>query len=343
MTQELDAYLSTMVGHPVGVATTLAEDIVRTRYGLEVRAERLTGERDENFRMTARDGGQYVFKIANANEDPWVTKLPTAALLHIEAVAPDLPCPRVLRSTAGETQIAFTDRAGLMRTGSLVTHLPGKPLRSVARSARQRAACGRVAARMGQALKEFDHPAARRPLIWDVRVLPKLRPLLADLPGLERAGLISEFMDEFATSIAPRVALARQQFIHNDLNSGNVLVAGEDTATVSGIIDFGDAIHSALIVDVSIAAVAQITENETAIEDATDLVRAYHTVEPLLPAELGILPWLIAARMVMGIVIPAWHRANNPGAEHFAALSDEHRRKRFELIRSLTALKAFHV
>src|SRR5829696_402852 len=113
MADDLDLFMATMVCHPVSVTEELVADLARSRYGLDViTVERLTGERDENFKIRCTDDSAYVFKIANAVEDPLVTDLPAAALLHVEKMAPGLPCPRVCHSRLGESQIRIRDQAG---------------------------------------------------------------------------------------------------------------------------------------------------------------------------------------------------------------------------------------
>jgi len=331
MATDLNIFMATMVGSSRSVPPELAEKIVREQYGLHVVAERLTGERDENFKVTATDGTEYVFKVANAAEDPSVTDLPTAALVHMETVDPSFPCPRVHRDRSGHTQVRFNDHAELLRTARLVTYLPGRPLQSASRSAAQRAACGRMAARLGRALRSFEHPASHRTLVWDLRNVPKLRMLLDDLPSLPCADFIADFIARFEARVEPRLACVRHQFVHNDFNARNILVDPADESVIAGIIDFGDSVHTALIADVAIAAGAQITDIDTAGESVADLVRAYRQVEPLLAAEMEILNWLIAARIVTGVLIPSWHRARNPSATHYDAFDADHIRARVEL------------
>jgi Ser/Thr protein kinase RdoA (MazF antagonist) len=96
-------------------------------------------------------------------------------------------------------------------------------------------------------------------------------------------------------------------------------------------------VHTALIADVAIAAVANITNIEALETDLTDFVCAYHEVEPLLPEELAILNWLIAGRIVTGVLIPSWHRARNPAAKHFDDFSVEHIDRRIALVEALTS------
>lgn len=332
---DLDLFMATMVGQSAAVAPELAIRVANEYYGVEANAERLTGERDENFRLQARDGGEYVLKVANPTEDPAVTELPVAALLHIETVAPDLPCPRVRRALDGRTQIQFADAAGHSRTARLVTYLQGKPLQSASRSPDQRVACGRMAAKMSRAFRGFDHPAARRALIWDLRNIPWLGRILDDLPGLPETSFIREFIERFTHNIAPRFGSLRHQFVHNDLNNRNVLVDPQDESKVAGVIDFGDAMHTALVADIAIATVGQLTGGEGFREEIADLLRGYQEFEPLLPPELEVLHALIAARMVAGVLIHSWHRARNPGANHFAPLDESFIRARIDLARRI--------
>jgi len=329
---DLAPFMATMVRQGPATQPEIAQQLIRRHYGLEASVDRLTGERDENFRVRGADGLQYVFKISNAAEPPTVAALATDALLHLETVDPSLPCPRVVRAVEGQTQVRFEDASGQQRVASLVTFLSGQRLSGAERSARQRAACGRLAARLTRALRAFEHPASHRLVIWDLQQVPRLPALLADMPELPAADFIAGFIERFASNIAPELATVRHQFVHNDLNSTNILVAQSDESSVTGIIDFGDAVHTALIADVAIAAVAQIANLETLAAEVSDFVRAYHEAEPLQAAELAILNELIAARMVQGLVIPSWHCARNPAANHFQRFDTAHFERRIALI-----------
>ena len=87
---DVDAFMATMVTSAPPLPLARAVSLVRECYGLEARAARLTGERDENFKVTAADGRDYVFKVAHPAENPAVTDLATAALLHLERIDPGL-------------------------------------------------------------------------------------------------------------------------------------------------------------------------------------------------------------------------------------------------------------
>lgn len=329
--------MATMVASPVAVSVQEAEKLARDRYGLDVTATRLTGERDENFRLACADGTQYVLKVASAAEEPAVTDLPTAALLHVERVDPELPCPRVVRNLEGGTQSRYRDAIGRPRAARLLTYLQGKTLRSAARSRAQRMACGRMAARLGAALRDFTHPAARRSLIWDLRNVGKTLALLDELADLAEKDAIAALIERIEMLIAIRFQRLRQQVIHNDLNDLNLLVDPADEAVVAGVIDFGDLVHTALIADVAIVAADQITDASTARDSIADIVMAYHEVTPLLPPELVLLNPLIAARILSDILIASWHRRRNPAGTHYSDLDPAFVRARVQLATDLLA------
>jgi hydroxylysine kinase len=311
-------FMKAMMEAPRALSPDRAEALVREHYGIDATAERLSGERDENYRMLVDRAPAYVFKAANAREDTRVSALPLEVMLHVERMDPGIPCPRVVRSKHGESLVRLRDDAGALRTAMLYTHLPGMTLISARRSSAQRANCGRMLARLGQALREFTHPAARRSLIWDLQQLPLLRQLIGEVPDLPNAGFIVNFIARFSEDISLRLARQRQQLIHNDFNARNILVDMEDESRITGVIDFGDSVYTSLIADVAVGVMGQLADPETAQDSIREFVSAYCQVEPLLAEELEMLNWLIAGRIVQNVVITSWHRTRNPAGTHFA-------------------------
>jgi len=323
----VDAFLATMVTQPP-LSCARAAALARDDYGLEVRAERLTGERDENFRLTAADGAQYVLKIANAAEDPAVSELLTAALRHVARADPALPCPRVVTARDGAAQVAIADETGARRTVRLLTYLPGILLGAAPRSAQQRRACGRMAARLSCALREFRHPAAQRALIWDLGQVGRVQRLLEELPELPHQQAAAGVLLQVVPVIEAQLPRLRRQVVHNDLNPLNILVAAGDATQVTGVIDFGDLTHTALVADVAVAAAElippQCAPGEGGAAQAVyEVAAAYHESLPLLPEEWALLGTLVAARLVANVVVPAWHVQRNPAGGHYCAPDPE--------------------
>jgi len=314
------------------------EALVRERFGIPIptQAARLTGDRDENFRLEAAAGPGYVLKVLPPAESAEAAGLLPAVLTHLERVAADLPVPRVVRTREGQTQLTFNDASGATRIATLCTYLPGKLLMSTTRSRSQRRACGELLARLGRALRTFDHVAARREVAWDIAQVPKLARVIPQVPGLPQRDFLQNFVARFTIESAPRLARLRHQFVHNDFNARNILVDPDDESRVVGIIDFGDAVHTALIADVAVGVTGQLATPETAQDAIREFVDAYCEVEPLHQEELALLNTLIAGRTVLNAVLTAARRAA-PSGEHFEAFDAGYFGWRVELAQRLVS------
>jgi hydroxylysine kinase len=305
------------------IPASLVEQVVRDEYGIDARAERLTGERDQNFRMRTAANSGFVLKIAHAGESAEVIDLPISALVHIEQADPALPCPRVIRS-GGRTRVTFRDASGAKRTAFLYTFLPGKTLLSSKRCRPQRTACGQLLARLARALRDFRHPATRRSLIWDLMQLPTLDAVLRQLPELRYRQFCAAFVLQFSNEVLPRLRALRSQPVHNDFNSRNLLVDPDDEARITGIIDFGDLVHTALVADIAVGVIGQLATAESADESMRDFVAGYCSIEPLSAEELELLKWLIAGRIVQNVTMTSWYRIHSPGGGHFDAFDADY-------------------
>ena len=72
--------------------------IAEEAFGKTGRASFLPGERDQNFRLICADEGEFVLKIAHADEERSNVELQNLALEHVKISAPSLQIPRLLRA-----------------------------------------------------------------------------------------------------------------------------------------------------------------------------------------------------------------------------------------------------
>lgn len=338
--------MATMVAEARPLPLQAVQSLVDEHYGIEGTVYPLTGERDQNVRIRSAGGESYVFKIAHADEPEAESDLARTALLHVERRDPTLPCPRVVRTVQGSTQVRFRDPDGQARSACLVSFLPGCTVASAPRSAAQRAACGIMAGRLALALADFDHPGAHRALIWDVRQLHCIPLLLDEINDFPDAARTRALLETLAGELAPRLPALRAQVVHNDLNPLNVLVDDQDPSRVTGLIDFGDAVHSARVADAAVVAAELIPEDCAGLEGAArcvmDVLRSYETAMPLDAAERSLLGALIAARLITGLVVQQWHRRRNPAGQHYVELAPDFIRMRLELAQGLSIQRFDH-
>lgn len=288
-----------------------AERLVRARWGIDGRAEALSSERDQNFRIETAAGRRVLLKIADPAEDRQVTNFQTELLLHLERADPGLPAPRILQALDGTAEIRIG--AGTPLVARLLSFLDGTPLAAVAaRSPRQRRRIGERLGRLGAALADFRHPADEHELIWDMARATRLRDLLDEIEDANRRALAAAGLDWFERVVAPALPGLRRQVIHADANPSNILVDPADPDVVAGLIDFGDAVRTVLATDVAVAAAYHLSDGDDPLGAAGELIAGYHAALPLRPEEIELLCDLMATRLVMIVVIGAWRARHHP-------------------------------
>ncbi|MFC5175358.1 aminotransferase class III-fold pyridoxal phosphate-dependent enzyme [Nocardioides taihuensis] len=277
-------------------------DSLATWWGLEGDLTAVHGERDRNFRVdTPR--GRYLLKVHNPADTEEVLDFQYSALRHIRAVAPDVPVPDVVTTRQGAWSVALTGLDGRQSLAWVMTWLEGRHPDPVEMGPTHLREWGRMSARLGQALRGFVHPAASYPITWDVRRLPQLRPWLTAVDEARRPA-VQAVLDRFEQRVAPELARVRAQVVHNDLAPTNVLV--DDTLAFTGITDFGDMTHTALICDLGIATADLLSGLDGAFELAPEVVAGYAATTPLEPQEVGLLADLMAGRYAACVLITAW-------------------------------------
>lgn len=323
---------------PCPVGGRVAAQLLDEHYGLVGELSELTGERDENFRLRVRDGNELILKVFGLSQPRGEAELLAAVLEHLSRHAPDLPVPRLIPSRDGLDTLRFVDSKGHERHAVVYSFLAGKPLIDARRSTSQHRQCGALLARTAIGLRDFAHPAMYRPVIWDLRNLTLLLPLIQQLDELPFEEFICAFIDEFAYSVSARLDRAPRQFVHNDFNARNIIVDAHDETRVTGVIDFGDAVHTARIADVAVGVIGQLSAPEGAEDAFHAFVEAYQELSPLDTEEFLLLPWLVAGRIVQNVILTSWYRSRHPEEEHFAAFGRDFFAWRIEFAKHLCAL-----
>lgn len=289
-----------------------AQRLVASHYGIAGQASRLTSERDQNFRISAGDGREYALKISNPAEHPSINDFQVRALMHVAAVDPGLPVPRVLAALDGQSHLLLPFAENRTRGVRLLSYLPGVPLYTVERTATQRCQLAALLARLGLALRGFFHGAAGHDLAWDIKNASRLRALLAHIADAERRRTAQHFLDNFELHAQPLLPRLRAQVVHNDLNPHNVLVDPERHDCIAGILDFGDMVHTPLVNDVAVGASYHMNGAGDPWDAVAEFVASYHAVSPLEREEVDLLFDLIAARFVLTVTITGWRAQRYP-------------------------------
>jgi 4-aminobutyrate aminotransferase-like enzyme/Ser/Thr protein kinase RdoA (MazF antagonist) len=322
-----ESSLSVVEGPLPAFSAVEAAAIAARVFGVQGKASPLGSERDQAFLIDNGEGGGGVLKISNAAERTAVIDMEAAAVLHARAVDPALPVARPLaRREPGTGLEAFrseVEGAGYAHhIVRMFERLPGTA--SIDGSALDPPALrdfGSVLARLGRALRGFGDDTAGRPLLWDLQHVLRLRPWLTAIEDDAGRAMVARALDRFEERVAPRWPELRAQVIHGDLTLDNALL--DERMRISGVVDFGDMSHTALVVDLSSAleSVLRGRESDAIFPAARALLDGYESVTPLEALELELLADLVAARTAMTLTIASRQSAEDPAREGYLGAS----------------------
>lgn len=173
---------------------------------------------------------------------------------------------------------------------------------------------GRFMAQLDQPLLSFRNSALEaRKLEWDLQHIQKVRPLVSHIKQPEQRKIVQHFFLQWDTQVQPVLSQLRNSIIHNDGNDWNILVSQDQ---VVGIIDFGDAVYTALINELAIAISYAVFGKEDPLHWASYIVSGYHQTLPLEAQELDILYYLIAGRLITSVCKSAHEKKLKPDSEY---------------------------
>ncbi|WP_186525926.1 phosphotransferase [Leekyejoonella antrihumi] len=301
MTEDSADY-SQIAGRP-RFSTASIRTVLQDAYGIDADLAALPSERDQNFRVIEDGVARYVVKVSNAAEQPPIVDLQRRAMDQLSAAG--LGCPVVVPASDGQ-HVQVVDRHLVW----VLTFLPGDLMADHAgRSAQLLRAFGVFLGRVTRALADFEHPAADRHLQWNV--LQAEAVLSRYLPDVEesRRRLVQTALDAFAVRVEPALSQLPRSVIHNDANDHNVLIDGD---TITGLIDFGDMVHSATLNELAVGCAYAALGQGDPTQVIQTVAAGHATSAPLTKEERALLPELVRTRLATSVAISAHQHTLDP-------------------------------
>ena len=290
----------------------LVSMLLEKHYDLGGGLERLATEKDDTFRLRT-DSRSYLVKVSPPSEPHGVVAVQTAVMRFLEDTAPELPVQRVRLTAVGDDNVLVTTTDGSPRVLRVFEFVEGAVLADVEPDAEQLATVGRILGRIDVALAAFTHPSAQRGLVWDLQHFHELTGLVEHTTDTEHRQLAQEVFRLFAQAIVPRLDDLETQVIHGDYSPYNVVVDPDSDAFVTGVIDFGDTVRSAVIFDPAVC-VANLLGRvpDEPWRDAGAFVTGYGRARPIDPLELPLLPVAGLSRLTLRALITNWRAERVP-------------------------------
>jgi hydroxylysine kinase len=130
--------------------------------------------------------------------------------------------------------------------------------------------------------------------------------------------MLQRGLERFNDLVTPRLPGLRTQVLHNDFSRSNLLVDHGDPAFLTGVIDFGDAVRTAVAIDVSTALLNQLprdgaySADDNILADPGDVLRGYLRQAELDEQELALLPHLVMGRVIGRALITTYRARQIP-------------------------------
>lgn len=273
---------------------------------------------DQNALLICGDE-RYIVKIAHKDEPFIALQMQNAMMSHL--TAKEQQVPYVLNNSQGE-QITIVEEkdaqkdeldslANISSKNSpiyylrVLSYLPGCFYADATNhSPTLHRHLGLFLANINLALEDFEHAGAYRYLEWDLAhgyqvCMSKKHLLSAEDDSL---ALVEHFLQGYHNHTMPLLGQLPCGVIHNDANDYNLLVDSQThPKQISGIIDFGDVVHTHIINELAIAAAYVMMGQDDVAACLCELVAGYHQQKPLSDVELEVLYSLIALRLCVSV------------------------------------------
>lgn len=294
------------------INTEKAEKITKELFNIQGTAKSLPGEIDNNFKVNAMDGEEYILKVSRPGEGENYLDFQQKLLHYALKNGEDLITPRVIADVAGKLISEFKDDFGQIRKVRLLSWVSGRVWSGVNPQLDDlRYSLGEHCGRLTKALQGFDHPEAHREFAWDIAQGHWTTAYLQLFKEGDKE--IISFFQEMFLQAQPSYSQLRKAVVHNDANDNNVIVS-EDLLSpkVVSAIDFGDAVYTQIINDLAIACAYAIMGHNDPLDAALPIVRGYHRAFPLKEEELEHLYMAIAMRLVISVTKSAINKREEP-------------------------------
>jgi len=294
------------------VDVVVVRSLLERHYDLDGRLQPLATEKDDTFRLRT-DSTDYLVKVSPPEEAQAVVGLQTAAMRFLEVAAPELPVQRVKLTVAGSDSVVIETNDGRSRVLRVFDFVEGALWAQANPDGEQLAKVGEILGRVDVALEAFAHPADQRELVWDIRRFRQLTALVEHTPDAEHRRLAEGVFRLFEATIVPRLNDLETQVIHGDYSPFNVVVDDQSDDYVTGVIDFGDTMRSAVIFDPAVALANLVGRKpDQPWRDACAFVAGYERARPIKDRELPLLPVAAMARLTLRALITNWRAERVP-------------------------------
>lgn len=154
---------------------------------------------------------------------------------------------------------------------------------------------------------------------WDLQYLELIQKYIGDIPSAKDRNTVKYFLQQYEEVVRPAMPYLRKSIIYNDANEWNILFNKRQQVS---LIDFGDLAFSPLINELAVAMTYAAYDKENYLDWCLEVLKGYHEKITLTEQELGLLYYLIAARLCISVCNSAYARKVDP-ENAYASISED--------------------
>jgi 4-aminobutyrate aminotransferase-like enzyme/Ser/Thr protein kinase RdoA (MazF antagonist) len=292
---------------------THIQQLAKEHYGLSATAKMLNGYDELNFLLTDTNNKRFILKVSDDIQPYPFLDAQVKIIKHLSNSPLASKFQQFSINTQGDelTPIIEDGKKYYLRILSFIegAFWVEKTNKSIGLYQQ----LGNFMGTMDQSLQDFSHTAMHRRYTWDISNASDANEKLTYIKNHEKRRIASYFLLQFDTEVLPQIHTLRHAYVHNDANDYNILV---DETNVTGLIDFGDMVYTALINNLAITCTYAMLDNEDPLTAASLVVKGYHESYPLITQELDVLYYLIAARLCISVTQSAYNGSLDTNNEH---------------------------
>ena len=304
---------------PPIITAESALDFLYDHYGITASIEKLSSDRDLNFKVSAGEKN-FVMKIANSSEDKNILQMQNNALWYISSQDESIEVPIPINSKY-KKDITVMEGHNSKNYVRLLTYIEGDFLKNVKPNTIMLFSVGEFLGNLDNALIGFEHRSSSREFIWDAAQVDVLIRQLNH--SRDDRSLIEYFIKTYKDNVFNHINELSKGIIHNDGNDHNIII--DQNGKIKSIIDFGDMIFTLQALEPAVCMAYIAMSQKNPFELIASLLKGYSSKKPLSDKDLQSVVYLMCLRMCVTINMSVYRRKLFPENDYISISEDSAR------------------
>ncbi len=287
------------------------KDFIFEKFNLSGEIEVIYSELDAVYQLKTTETDLYTIKCSSPQKESELIQMEHQAMQYLENSSSftfEISLP--LKSLSGNTFELLNGR--ITRIFKWMNYPLQAKVNPLTKNSYQ--SIGRLAAELSVAFKAFDLPLAHRYIKWNPSEVNWITDHL-HLLETELQDIFKPWLSGFNLLHSNHSESLRSQLCYADLNDYNVLMewdAANQEHIAKAIIDMGDMVYSHTINELAIACSYSCIKTVEPLQVAMWMLEEYHSQYPLNEAEISLLYYHIAARLMISLTVSAINQHEHP-------------------------------